>query len=106
MQKPLAFAPPVRVSVVGSHATSTAITSNNVVDVAAEMPAACFEHKDHLNHRYHLKRATWLATAAAGLAKLPAFADQQWQCFNHDPRYWPQQYCSTTLLRKIHGGLH
>ena len=46
LQKPLPFAPPVRVHLVGSHAIGTAIRSADMVDVAVEMPAACFEHKD------------------------------------------------------------
>lgn len=35
------------------------------------MPAAMFRDKDHLNHRYHAKRAAYLSTAVSILASLP-----------------------------------
>lgn len=87
MQKPLPFVAPTRVYMVGSHATKTAIQQDSVVDVAVELPASCFERKDHLNHRYLSKRALYLAALATVLANQPPFADQRWQCFNDDPRY-------------------
>jgi U3 small nucleolar RNA-associated protein 22 len=86
LQRPMLFAPPTSVSIVGSHATDTAIQGDDVVDVAVEMPASCFEHKDHLNHRYHAKRALYLAVLAQQLRKQPIYADQQWGIFNNDVR--------------------
>ncbi len=78
--------PPVKVAIAGGHATRSAIRAAQVVDVTVEMPVSCFEHKDHLNHRYHVKRALYLTVLSQQLAKHTAFADQQWACFNHDAR--------------------
>lgn len=86
VQRPLPFAPPTSVSIVGSHATDTAVQGDNVVDVAVQLPASCFEHKDHLNHRYHAKRALYLATLSQQIRKQPAYADQHWGVFNDDVR--------------------
>jgi U3 small nucleolar RNA-associated protein 22 len=86
LQRPLPFAPPTSVSIIGSHATDTAIQGDNVVDVAVAMPASCFDHKDHLNHRYHAKRALYLAAVAQHLRKQPAYAEQQWGLFDDDVR--------------------
>lgn len=45
--------------------------SSPLVDVCLPMPAGMFRDKDHLNHRYHAKRAAYLATAVGILAALP-----------------------------------
>lgn len=84
--KPMPFAAPTAVYMVGSHATSTAIRQESIVDVAIEMPACSFERKDHLNHRYFAKRALYLAALAAELAKQATFTNQRWQPFNDDSR--------------------
>lgn len=86
LQRPLPFAPPTSVSIAGSHATDTAIQGDYVVDVAVQMPASCFEHKDHLNHRYHAKRALYLAALSQQIRKQPAYADQHWGVFDDDVR--------------------
>ena len=77
--------PPASVSLVGSLPRDTAVGSDVVVDVAIEMPKRCFEGKDHLNHRYHVKRAVYLTAVAAHL-KARGFKRLNWVVTNHDPR--------------------
>ncbi|GAQ85560.1 U3 small nucleolar RNA-associated protein 22 [Klebsormidium nitens] len=57
---------PARVEVVGSFVGKTVAKPVQNVDVAVEIPKAFFHEKDYLNHRYHAKRALYLA----GLAKI------------------------------------
>lgn len=61
-----AFKAPAAVAVVGSfllrHICRTAEASN--VDLAVEMPAAIFQEKDFVNHRYYQKKAFYLAALA------------------------------------------
>ncbi|MEW5301334.1 MAG: hypothetical protein WDW38_009543 [Sanguina aurantia] len=56
--------PPTRVSIVGSFSTGTSAPSHKVVDVAIEMPDDCLFQKAHLNHRYHARRAMYLAAVS------------------------------------------
>ncbi len=49
--------------------TTTNSTPEYLVDVCLPMPASMFRDKDHLNHRYHAKRAAYLAMAVRVLKK-------------------------------------
>ena len=64
----------------------TAVGRDAVADVAMEMPSACFESKDHLNHRYHVKRALYLTAVAAHLRSY-GFKRLTWVLVNDDARY-------------------
>ncbi|KAK9814240.1 hypothetical protein WJX72_002757 [[Myrmecia] bisecta] len=77
---------PARVEVVGSFRTHMVARPAAVVDVAIEIPKACFDNKDQLNHRYYAKRALYLAVVAEHLQKHAMFAAQTWELFNHDIR--------------------
>ena len=67
----LDFAPPCRVDVVGSYLLRTLARPALNLDLAAEMPAACFAPRDVKNHRYGDKRALYLAVLSAALAGAP-----------------------------------
>eukprot|EP00887_Chlorella_sp_A99_P002636 scaffold6.g2636.t1 len=84
--KPFVFRPPARVRVVGSFALRAAAGPSPCVDVAVEMPAECFDAKDQLNHRYHAKRALYLAHLAGVVGGLPGVASVAWESFVADPR--------------------
>ena len=70
----MTFKPPSSIKVVGSHSYGGALSfsTNNrevkdgedgttpAIDVAIEMPSSCFNEKDYLDHRYHLKRMSYL----------------------------------------------
>ena len=55
--------------------------------MAVEMPRACFDEKDHLNHRYFARRAQYLGELAAALRKSPSFRQLSWEFLGHDARY-------------------
>jgi U3 small nucleolar RNA-associated protein 22 len=83
------FRPPVSLEAVGSYAAGAAARPSPVVDLALEMPRSCFDDKDQLNHRYHAKRALYLAHAAAALRSAAAplgLARVEWAAVNGDPR--------------------
>lgn len=64
------FAIPKKIDVIGGFRVSTAIASANCVDLAVCMPLDCFkDKKDIKNHRYHQKRALYLAHLAQILYK-------------------------------------
>ncbi|KAJ1942998.1 U3 snoRNP protein, partial [Kickxella alabastrina] len=67
----LAFSAPAAVTVVGSYALGMAVRTRSgiTVDVAAQMPAALFQDRDHLNCRYFYKRAFYVAMLVAGLRR-------------------------------------
>jgi len=52
MQRPFVFRPPTRVTVVGSFGLRCSVAPALAVDLALLMPAACFDSKDQLNHRW------------------------------------------------------
>ncbi|CAI7784313.1 unnamed protein product [Closterium sp. NIES-54] len=54
------------------------------VDVAVEMPQACFREKDVLNHRYFARRALYLATLARHLAACDWVAAVEWSTLRDD----------------------
>ena len=85
LQRRMSLLPPASVSLVGSVARGTALAPDVVADVAIEMPAACFEGKDHINHRFHVKRAVYISAVAAHL-KSRDFKRLTWVVLNHDPR--------------------
>jgi U3 small nucleolar RNA-associated protein 22 len=57
------------------------------VDVALEMPSACFDEKDQLNGRYTARRAHYLAHVAAAFRKKAAFKRLSWEFLQHDARW-------------------
>ncbi|KAJ1982448.1 U3 snoRNP protein, partial [Dimargaris verticillata] len=67
------FEPPSVVNVVGSFPLQTACRTRHGsnVDLIVEMPASLFTNDDRLNHRYHGKRAFYLAVVAGILAYSP-----------------------------------
>lgn len=65
----------VLVHVVGSFLLRTGINLEPNVDVGVLMPAETFQSKDHLNHRYFLKRNLYLAHLAAVVRKSAVFAE-------------------------------
>ncbi len=85
LQRKWTAAPPTSVDLIGSFGTETAVGSGVVADVALEMPSGCFEGKDHLNHRYHVKRAAYLSVVAAHL-KSRGIKRLSWVVVNHDAR--------------------
>ncbi|KAL7730970.1 hypothetical protein ACLKA6_014201 [Drosophila palustris] len=62
---------------IGAAATGTLLGPKIVVDVALEMPAACFQKEDYLNLIYDQKRALYLASVASKIKELAAFAADQ-----------------------------
>ena len=72
--------------VVGSYALRTAARPRLAVDVAVEVPAACFDEKDQLNNRYFARRWRWLAALALGLQHKAAFRRQRWEFMDGDVR--------------------
>jgi U3 small nucleolar RNA-associated protein 22 len=59
------------------------------VDVAVEMPRACFDEKDHLNHRYLARRAQYLGEIVGALSTKAAFRQLSWGFLSHDIRCSP-----------------
>lgn len=64
------FLPPSVINVVGSFNLDTLCAVEPVIDVAIEIPHACWQVKDHLNFRYHRKRALYLVYIAQHLLEL------------------------------------
>lgn len=85
-QRPFRFQPPSRCQVVGSFGLGAAVRPSPCVDLALLMPAACFDSKDQLNHRYLAKRALYLAHVAAALRGHPQLSGTAWTCLASDPR--------------------
>lgn len=86
MQGPFPFHPPTEVSLVGSSALQSLAKPNTVIDLAVTMPKACFYEKDHLDCKYHGKRALWLVVIAAQLKKHALFKQQEWVLLQNDAR--------------------
>ncbi|KAH8307533.1 hypothetical protein KR044_000288, partial [Drosophila immigrans] len=68
------FTPSSPPKLIGAAATGTLLGPKIVVDVALEMPAACFQKDDYLNLVYDQKRALYLASVASKIKQLPAFS--------------------------------
>jgi U3 small nucleolar RNA-associated protein 22 len=85
-QKPFVFRPPTAVTVVGSFAAGGPAGPRRCVDLSVSMPRACFDDKDQLNHRYHAKRALYLAHLVAPLSDLPGVESVAWGHIADDPR--------------------
>ena len=47
---------------------------------------SCFHEKDYLNHRYHVKRALYLAVLKKALAKCDCISSIKWSTFCDDAR--------------------
>lgn len=47
---------------------------------------SCFHEKDYLNHRYHVKRALYLAVLKKSLAKCDCISSIKWSTFCDDAR--------------------
>uniref|UniRef100_A0A8D0GV09 Nucleolar protein 6 n=1 Tax=Sphenodon punctatus TaxID=8508 RepID=A0A8D0GV09_SPHPU len=76
------FLPPAAVKVVGSYLLGTCIKPEINVDVVLTMPREIFQDKDHLNQRYHRKRALYLAHIAHHLAKEKLFGSVRFTYMN------------------------
>uniref|UniRef100_K7G936 Nucleolar protein 6 n=1 Tax=Pelodiscus sinensis TaxID=13735 RepID=K7G936_PELSI len=76
------FLPPAAVKVVGSYLLGTCIKPEINVDVAVTMPRAVLQDKDHLNQRYHRKRALYLAHIAQHLSKEKLFGSVRFTYMN------------------------
>lgn len=63
------FLQPKQVKIVGGFQTSTAIKKISCVDIAVCMPAKCLDKSDIKNHKYHTKRALYLAQLASILSR-------------------------------------
>lgn len=61
------FEKPTSVSVIGSFGAGCCLGPDIKIDVKVEMPQICFDMKDYLNHKYHVKRALYLAYIAGKL---------------------------------------
>lgn len=79
------FRRPTSVRVVGSYLLKTVAKPCRNVDLAVEMPAECFQPKDHLNYRYWHKRAYYLATLARHLRKIPSLSHVVFSTMQGDP---------------------
>lgn len=82
----LKFQKPEGVETVGSYATQTAAKPFLQVDLAVRLPKSCFHEKDYLNHRYHVKRALYLAVLKKALAKCACISSIKWSTFCDDAR--------------------
>jgi U3 small nucleolar RNA-associated protein 22 len=71
--------------VVGSFLLRSGLSLDANVDVAVTMPAAMFQPKDRMNHRYQRKRALFVGRIAAILKGNPLFADLRFACAQGDP---------------------
>jgi hypothetical protein len=87
LQGPFPFHPPTGVAIIGSSAQQSLAKPNLVIDVAVTIPKACFYEKDHLDCKYHGKRALWLTVVAAQLKKDAVLKQQEWVLLNNDARY-------------------
>ncbi|PSN31316.1 Nucleolar protein 6 [Blattella germanica] len=63
------FVKPKSVSLIGSYRGGCCLGPNARVDVEVEAMEGCFDARDFLNHRYHRKRALYLAYIAGKLRK-------------------------------------
>lgn len=86
MQRPVKIYPPVSVDLVGGLACGTATSAGVTADVAIGMPPQTFDEKDHLNHRYHVKRAVFLASVAEYLEQQADVKVHAWSLLNNDNR--------------------
>eukprot|EP00123_Amoebidium_parasiticum_P006098 comp17152_c0_seq1/m.15971 comp17152_c0_seq1/g.15971 ORF comp17152_c0_seq1/g.15971 comp17152_c0_seq1/m.15971 type:complete len:1225 (-) comp17152_c0_seq1:790-4464(-) len=86
-QQPIKFQfhTPVSVNLIGSYLIRTVTRPDFNVDVAVEIPKEVFDHKDHLNYRYHAKRACYLAVLAKALTQDSMFSSVKFAYFQGDP---------------------
>jgi len=81
----MAYQAPAGVHVVGSFMLEAYVKPALNVDVAIEMPAGLFQPKDHMNYRYHHKRAFYLAVVASVLKEaFDASSDLSFEALNGD----------------------
>ncbi|XP_033607618.1 nucleolar protein 6 isoform X3 [Cryptotermes secundus] len=71
------FIKPTSVSVVGSFGAGCCLGPNIKIDFRVEMPQICFDVKDYLNHKYHVKRALYLAYIAGKLQESELVEEMQ-----------------------------
>eukprot|EP00850_Spirogloea_muscicola_P014641 SM000106S13989 [mRNA] locus=s106:344809:353218:- [translate_table: standard] len=80
------FRAPSRVEAIGSLPLRIAVAPSAVLDVAVEIPKACFREKDFLDHQYHVKRAMYLAALAVQLTEAGDSVAPVWVTFRGDAR--------------------
>ncbi|GIY22546.1 nucleolar protein 6 [Caerostris darwini] len=61
------FIPPTEIKEIGSFTLETMCSAVPVIDIAVEIPKACWSGMDFLNQRYHRKRALYLSFIANSL---------------------------------------
>jgi U3 small nucleolar RNA-associated protein 22 len=82
----LAWHAPAATELVGSFALGVAVGgdllsgSEPVVDVAIQMPAACFQARDHLDHKYTDKRSLYLAHVLCLMSSHKMFKKAKTDC--------------------------
>ena len=80
---------PSRVCLLGSAAVGAVGRCNPYAKVGIEIPEACFDEKDYLNHRYHGKRMMYLYCVLTHLKKNAALLNLkgiEWYNTARDPR--------------------
>eukprot|EP00112_Aurelia_sp_Birch-Aquarium-sp1_P004342 Seg149.9 transcript_id=Seg149.9/GoldUCD/mRNA.D3Y31 product="Nucleolar protein 6" protein_id=Seg149.9/GoldUCD/D3Y31 len=79
------FGKPSTIKVIGSYLLSTVTRPNHNVDLAVGLPEDCFQAKDHLNFRYHTKRAMYLTILASKLSAWNEISSVQFGRIANDP---------------------
>lgn len=82
----LKFQKPDGVEIVGSYAVQTVAKPFQTVDLAVRLPKCCFLEKDFLNHRYHVKRALYLAVLKKAITKCDCISSTKWSLICDDAR--------------------
>ncbi|MCO5585783.1 hypothetical protein L7F22_039719 [Adiantum nelumboides] len=80
------FKSPMRIEIIGSYAIQTMAKPMQTMDLAVEIPKSCFHEKDFLNHRYHAKRALYLAVLQIHLKKCSFVKGTKWTSLHQDAR--------------------
>lgn len=80
------FKCPELVEIVGSFAVRAMAKPVQTIDLAVYIPKNCFQEKDFLNHRYHAKRALYLAAVQKHMARCSIVRSTKWTLLHHDGR--------------------
>ncbi|KAI5084140.1 hypothetical protein GOP47_0000309 [Adiantum capillus-veneris] len=80
------FKSPMHIEIFGSYAIQTMAKPIQTMDLAVEIPKSCFHEKDFLNHRYHAKRALYLAVLQTHLKKCTFVKGTKWKTLHQDAR--------------------
>lgn len=80
----LAFEPPSRIDMVGSYLLRTMPAFDKNVDLAVEMPAACFKQRDSKNFVYHDKRTLYASHVAKHFSRDDSLSSVSFQALRND----------------------